>query len=239
MFTFQSTLPVRGATLHSVIHNVCYPISIHAPRAGSDGAHRTRRKRKRNFNPRSPCGERPSKGRTPTIFGSFQSTLPVRGATPCARRETRVVQFQSTLPVRGATLSLGLSTHGLAISIHAPRAGSDQRRWVYLGQHTNFNPRSPCGERRRICTTRFCRDNFNPRSPCGERRKVLRSKDNGDDFNPRSPCGERPSQNLPCAGNTGFQSTLPVRGATWVDYTLDDLQAISIHAPRAGSDEDP
>ena len=167
------------------------------------------------FNPRSPCGERRRMRLYIRTNTEFQSTLPVRGATrlairerwlrehfnprsPCGERHDSIAlpsatgTFQSTLPVRGATLSLGLSTHGLAISIHAPRAGSDQRRWVYLGQHTNFNPRSPCGERRRICTTRFCRDNFNPRSPCGERQCWRAQLDR----------------------EGRFQSTLPVRGAT-------------------------
>ena len=34
------------------------------------------------------------------------------------------------------------------ISIHAPRAGSDvfPKRWIH--EAINFNPRSPCGERR-------------------------------------------------------------------------------------------
>ena len=36
---------------------------------------------------------------------------------------------------------------GDAISIHAPRAGSDRRTLWIRPQHTDFNPRSPCGER--------------------------------------------------------------------------------------------
>ncbi len=35
---------------------------------------------------------------------------------------------------------------------------------------------------------------FNPRSPCGERRtKIFMPYGIGLNFNPRSPCGERPS----------------------------------------------
>ena len=33
---FQSTLPVRGATPHPELVSGCHPISIHAPREGSD-----------------------------------------------------------------------------------------------------------------------------------------------------------------------------------------------------------
>ena len=37
MFLFQSTLPVRGATFRAVDGISCKQISIHAPREGSDG----------------------------------------------------------------------------------------------------------------------------------------------------------------------------------------------------------
>ena len=35
--------------------------------------------------------------------------------------------------------------------------------------HSDFNPRSPCGERPHLYAVRFRLTNFNPRSPCGER----------------------------------------------------------------------
>ena len=56
---FQSTLPVRGATLHS----------------------RRKARKTINFNPRSPCGERLNHAHNPNTRAAFQSTLPVRGAT--------------------------------------------------------------------------------------------------------------------------------------------------------------
>ena len=34
-----------------------------------------------------------------------------------------------------------------------------------------------------------------------------------------------------------FQSTLPMRGATFHGYTIQGIQGISIHAPHAGSDQ--
>ena len=51
---FQSTLPVRGATvtLQQFIRLVC--ISIHAPREGSDPASSTNKTDLGDFNPRSP-----------------------------------------------------------------------------------------------------------------------------------------------------------------------------------------
>ena len=56
------------------------------------------------------------------------------------------------------------------------------------------------------------------------------------DFNPRSPCGERRHDKTPDNGRDGFQSTLPVRGATFMRSTTILYPTISIHAPRAGSD---
>src|SRR5699024_7505896 len=76
-------------------------ISIHAPRVGSDSGREDRVPLRENFNPRSPCGERPF-----TVW--FR---PRRG------------RFQSTLPVWGATKILLSTVTSGPISIHAPRVG--------------------------------------------------------------------------------------------------------------------
>ena len=78
---FQSTLPVWGATVAGGDHPDGHGISIHAPRVGSDGRRRPRPPRRRNFNPRSPCGERHCKPGRRFRRERFQSTLPVWGAT--------------------------------------------------------------------------------------------------------------------------------------------------------------
>ena len=259
---FQSTLPVRGATVAAMTVENELDISIHAPRAGSDSMCRV----------------------LPSVSMKFQSTLPVRGATrvqpphdgrghaisihaPRAgsdplqrlnRQGTRT--FQSTLPVRGATVQLRTPTlHLPRISIHAPRAGSDTRWFCRSRSGAHFNPRSPCGERR-LQPERAHRHqgHFNPRSPCGERqgfashsisfsifqstlpvRGATRTHSramSGRYFNPRSPCGERLRS---CASHSPrflFQSTLPVRGATIPIRSGIPFLFISIHAPRAGSD---
>ena len=81
-------------------------ISTHAPRAGSDPVIRAARMDYINFNPRSPCGERPSvvvqAGRSGTYFNP---------RSPCGERQDRHY------------LPLHVSRH---ISTHAPRAGSDR-----------------------------------------------------------------------------------------------------------------
>ena len=103
VYEFQSTLPARGATASSAIFRRSQWISIHAPRTGSD--------------------EAVLEGLLFTC--QFQSTLPARGATRTATHKRRRERFQSTLPARGATaVAAPAALHG-AISIHAPRTGSD------------------------------------------------------------------------------------------------------------------
>ena len=79
----------------------------------------------RNFNPRSPHGERPA----------FCSAAALGAA------------FQSTLPARGATINPATMNGSQGISIHAPRTGSDFDSWDEMLEPGNFNPRSPHGER--------------------------------------------------------------------------------------------
>ena len=55
---FQSTLPVWGATSAGYPAGTGKTISIHAPRVGSDWLAGPGPAYPRNFNPRSPCGER-------------------------------------------------------------------------------------------------------------------------------------------------------------------------------------
>ena len=118
--------------------------------------------------------------------------------------------------MRGATHIEYVKAHTTTISIHAPRAGCDFF-WasVSVCEVYNFNPRTPCGVRRRssrllakwrkisihapragcdscrICLSRVL-SNFNPRTPCGVRPLSAPSISSYSDFNPRTPCGVRP-----------------------------------------------
>ena len=58
MCTFQSTLPVWGATTTVPPEAAAEDISIHAPRVGSDFIPIVLLPLRLYFNPRSPCGER-------------------------------------------------------------------------------------------------------------------------------------------------------------------------------------
>ena len=260
-------------------------ISIHAPRVGSDYEQATKELRtlifqstlpvwgatKRNvngfrngyFNPRSPCGERRDLSSLDAAAASISIHAPRVGSDCPARRQCQ------HLP--------------LAISIHAPRVGSDDEEknaynWLYKFQstlpvwgatlrnlkelkgRTNFNPRSPCGERPSWTTTPSWRRYFNPRSPCGERRFLNEVTVDSQEFqstlpvwgatscpwrrcwprpnfNPRSPCGERRKLAVSVAATGIFQSTLPVWGATQAGRERGGHGHISIHAPRVGSDD--
>ena len=215
--TFQSTLPLRGATCVAEGKSGNSRISIHAPLAGSDRIKGEKPVRNavfqstlplrgattadfsilesvKHFNPRSPCGERRA---------AVRSRVPARQhfnpRSPCGerpRRERRAGEqsrFQSTLPLRGATRTAS----SMAVRTR------------------DFNPRSPCGERPPPRPLRWASSDFNPRSPCGERRCPTR----------RSAASLRISIHAPLAGSDccefflvlgspGFQSTLPLRGAT-------------------------
>ena len=102
---FQSTLPARGATSNIGLVLIS----------------------RRNFNPRSPRGER----------------LALFGAVMC------LMSISIHAPREGSDLMSCLCASAYAtISIHAPREGSDALAGVVVLCPLYFNPRSPRGERR-------------------------------------------------------------------------------------------
>ena len=103
-----------------------YPISIHAPREGSDPASEARSAGTEQFQSTLPVRGATAATHFWRCCGKFQSTLPVRGATRTAFvTNLGDGEFQSTLPVRGATLTTSGEGWTGCISIHAPREGSD------------------------------------------------------------------------------------------------------------------
>ena len=145
------------------------PISIHAPRGGSDFFGACFRSGRRYFNPRSPRGER-----LPVVYpdispvfisihaprgGSdaftlpdtctlsvFQSTLPAGGATTKSMFNlTNKQAFQSTLPAGGATAKFASLPAEIKISIHAPRGGSDYIKPKKGGTNMQISIHAPRG----------------------------------------------------------------------------------------------
>ena len=187
---FQSTLPVGGATFklrikhgesfisihaprggsddYSSAQALRAGISIHAPRGGSDADGNHAHSRERDFNPRSPWGERPL---------SVLKARPTKG-------------FQSTLPVGGATAKAIQRLHLCEISIHAPRGGSDCQPVAGGDGRPDFNPRSPWGERPlQLPPVRRRKADFNPRSPWGERQLTVNFKPVEPQFQSTLPVG--------------------------------------------------
>ena len=101
------------------------------------------------------------------------------------------------------------------ISIHAPHAGSDAKN-------------------QRRCP----RNTISIHAPhAGSDAEAGRAPGECLYFNPRSPCGERRQDVTTEMTDSGFQSTLPKRGATEVQSPYLQSDEISIHAPHAGSDQ--
>ena len=151
-------------------------------------------------------------------------------------------------------------TKSFTISIHAPRVGSDGKNAVKIALILDFNPRSPCGERRpSSCSCNPDVLYFNPRSPCGERHKITSKcwKSSGFQstlpvwgatmskillaitnchFNPRSPCGERQQTQRKNRRAADFNPRSPCGERRSRLPLSSEIQPISIHAPRVGSD---
>ena len=145
IFQFQSTLPVGGATAYRATSGLTQNISIHAPRGGSDVGIT----------------------RIPSDAAAFQSTLPVGGATAFRPTWIAAARFQSTLPVGGATPTQEPRQLFSLISIHAPRGGSDNTDHAPTQRKTDFNPRSPWGERRLMPTSCGSFSRFQSTLPVG------------------------------------------------------------------------
>ena len=191
--SFQSTLPARGATRGREANTKAMLISIHAPRTGSDLTPRNWNAHQKNFNPRSPHGER----RLFVGFAAEDSFISIhapRTGSDCGGSGflARVELISIHAPRTGSDAVGREPRKTETISIHAPRTGSD----VFADAHGRITA------------------HFNPRSPHGERHGVLGY----------SPIAFE------------FQSTLPARGATGGIQHFVPAIAISIHAPRTGSD---
>ena len=170
-------------------------ISIHAPRTGSDDDTAQSGARARHFNPRSPHGERP---------------------TWCSSKLC-TAEISIHAPRTGSDYQLPrAAVEANHISIHAPRTGSDATNHGSCFPSSNFNPRSPHGERpsphcARACPAAIFQSTLPARG--ATRAEIIRRPPNTY-FNPRSPHGERPGNGKGQKHIEIFQSTLPARGAT-------------------------
>ena len=259
---FQSTHPLRGATILSRPFPVHDRISIHAPLAGCDFQVCSFTATDINFNPRTPCGVRRLSMTDAAPPRTFQSTHPLRGATwvPIIGGCVNIISIHA--PLAGCDLSsLLLSCGPLLISIHAPLAGCDIVAFecfqvVPISIHAPLagcdqNLAFPRLRRRLFQSTHPLRGATADRFFCDRDQHIsIHAPLAGCDIvafecfqvvpisihAPLAGC----DQNLafPRLRRRLFQSTHPLRGATADRFFCDRDQHISIHAPLAGCDFD-
>ena len=192
-------------------------ISIHTPLAGSDGYGSSQSSPERNFNPHSPCGERPS-----GEWITWASSHYFNPHSPCGERRglaemLEVLDISIHTPLAGSDVDMLDINDIHVISIHTPLAGSDVDMLDINDIHV-ISIHTPLA---------------------GSDRKTLKTSANSWNFNPHSPCGERPATVTLFFPDTLFQSTLPLRGATRASHIRFLHLPISIHTPLAGSDQTP
>ena len=169
------------------------------------------------------------------LEATFQSTLPARGATVLNWYLVKGCVFQSTLPARGATDLVTLTRRDQGISIHAPCTGSDNSSSSSRAARTDFNPRSLHGERRND-SDHFREVAISIHAPCT----------GSDCFGAIAAVRDGISIHAPCTGSDSsalsrglplmkFQSTLPARGATNRNDTVDERQHFQSTLPARGA----
>ena len=165
--------PRRGSDSTGGVTRASYVISIHAPRRGSDPMFPDQTVGNKDFNPRSPQGERPRAGSFGFSSCRFQSTLPAGGATGCDNScRTLWVDFNPRSPQGERLIILPVVYLRRRISIHAPRRGSDNKCST-ICHETNISIHAPRRGSDAIPGFRLINENdFNPRSPQGERPNV-------------------------------------------------------------------
>ena len=213
---FQSTHPLRGATpprspgsAAMSNFNPRTPCGVRPMRRGD------RQQKQGDFNPRTPCGVRRHDVQQTVQVFLFQSTHPLRGATQDVQHTKDSNPFQSTHPLRGATTvgAQAVFTDGFQ-STHPLRGATRPTRVMLPFVRRNFNPRTPCGVRRRLYNNPWAVFKFQSTHP-------LRGATAGSDARP---------------GTVDISIHAPLAGCDSVDQRHGLGAAISIHAPLAGCD---
>ena len=149
LIRFQSTHSLRSATYSCLELVEAAEVSIHALLAECDSGGNGRALTDESFNPRTPCGVRPSLSYHSKLCTTFQSTHSLRSATllpvltgavktvsihallaECdgdKREEDRILlRFQSTHSLRSATFNISMKRLDVEVSIHALLAECDR-----------------------------------------------------------------------------------------------------------------
>ena len=169
----------------------------------------------------------------------FQSTHSLRSATVLiVRGLVSRWMFQSTHSLRSATRTGAVETMIEQVSIHALLAECDLLNKMKKNTYVSFNPRTPCGVRRRWIGLRA---GINPFQSTHSLRSATHvdfpEKPEGHGFNPRTPCGVRRRPSPWRNTNSSFQSTHSLRSATVGPQGPSGPQGVSIHALLAECDQ--
>ena len=152
-----------------------------------------------------------------TLQKRFQSTHPLRGATRLYDAAEEKYMISIHAPLAGCDGAAEKAFERMRISIHAPLAGCDLGAIVHIRAVVNFNPRTPCGVRQVSGDVGFDLWDISIHAPLA-----------GCDAPHQKAAGYRSiSIHAPLAGCDlmecyatadilEFQSTHPLRGATWV-----------------------
>ena len=190
-------------------------VSIHAPRAGRDAECR-KAWDELGVSIHAPRAGRDGRQRSVERASICFNPRAPRGARPDNQHKAAEGGwFQSTRPARGATDRPYGWQAAVRVSIHAPRAGRDSGK----------APRS------------LTMGGFNPRAPRGARPNTPVHGLTGDMFQSTRPARGATLCDAEAIPPNGFQSTRPARGATALEIDVMLCDAVSIHAPRAGRDD--
>ena len=141
--------------------------------------------------------------------------------------------------MRGETWPMVVKLDWSLISIHSPHAGRDLANGRKAGLESDFNPLSPCGERRGEIVRIGDQLDISIHSPHAGRDEILlRRPEACKQFQSTLPMrGETVGNADVIVTQIVFQSTLPMRGETPPEQKGCIVGCISIHSPHAGRDQ--
>ena len=145
---FQPTRPLRGATTVYLKQADASGFQPTRPLRGATGMVSKKCLKAFDFNPRAPCGARPSHHGPARRYINISTHAPLAGRdhTYC-NYLTCFLEFQPTRPLRGATWKVNGALPEPSISTHAPLAGRDIKPMMRTAGVTGISTHAPLAGR--------------------------------------------------------------------------------------------
>ena len=168
-----------------------------------------------DFNPRAPCGTRPSERRNGRAGADISIHAPRVGRDYIDREAAIEICISIHAPRVGRDCAATITRCWRQISIHAPRVGRDQEL-TPDAHRTSISIHAPRVGRDCILSIRkTLLSYFNPRAPCGTRRALVILVDCALQISIHAPrVGRDLASSAGAIVPERFQSTRPVWGAT-------------------------